>query len=269
MLFPLYLKMNMHKRQSFVQRKSKVVAYGGHTFTIVLEPENGFVDTEIHTSGVYEPDILSLIAERLPVGGTFVDIGANIGQHSLFAAMVVRDAGSVISFEPIPRLVQQFTESIALNGLEKVMTLLPFACSDHTGEMALKIKPGNIGGSGLHHADESYDSVKIKTIVADGYLMNLPRIDLIKIDTEGHEIETLRGLEKVIHKYQPNIIVEFSPSLREDAESYAKTFLTFFEQNNYTLYDLEEGYRKVEQEKYILGNFKKAQTNLLCLANNS
>lgn len=268
-IFPTYLYLTAKRRRGFNAKQVKRVTCLGHSFLIVLDPENGFVDTEIYTSGVYEPDILAVIKKHLPRNGIFVDIGSNIGQHALFAASVVGPSGSVVAFEPIPRLVSQLTESINLNNFQSIISLNPIACSDTESEVTIRLRPGNIGGSGLHHTDPSYSKVLIKTSRADTYITNLPKVDLMKIDTEGHEVETLRGLEQTLAQHKPKIIVEFSPSLRENQNDYIKNFFTLLQKYSYSFYDLEEGEMLIQEPHAWALHFTKAQTNLLCLPNNT
>lgn len=268
-IFPTYLYLTAKRRRSFTAKQVKRVTCLDQSFLIVLDPENGFVDTEIYTSGVYEPDILAVIKQHLPRNGIFIDIGSNIGQHALFAASVVGPSGSVVAFEPIPRLVSQLTESIRLNNFQSIISLNAIACSDTEGEVTIRLRPGNIGGSGLHHTDPSYSKVFIKTSKADTYIANLPKVDLIKIDTEGHEVETLRGLEQTLAQHKPKIIVEFSPSLRENKNDYSENFFTLLQKYSYSFYDLEEGEMLIQEPQTWALHFTKTQTNLLCLPNNT
>ncbi len=264
-VFPLYLSLTKKRRQSFTERQVKRVSYAGEQFSIVIDPSNGFVDTEIFASGVYEPDILSTIKKYLAPGATFVDIGSNIGQHALFAASVVGPSGTVVAFEPIPKLVTQLQESCAQNNFASRLTIKALACSDTTGNLHIKLKPGNIGGSSLHHENATFPEITIPTDQADNHLTQLAKVSVIKIDTEGHEIEALRGLTKTLEKHRPTLIIEYSPSLRNDSAHYAEAFFTILNNHRYRYYDLEDGDRAILDTDQFRATFTKLQTNLLCL----
>lgn len=258
-----YMFFYNRKKNTFTKRQTVKINLEGISFNIVIDPKNGFVDEVIYTNGIYEPDILQVIKNNLKSSDIFVDIGANIGQHSLFSACVVGNTGKVILFEPIPQLVAQIKESLTENPEVTNVTVNNIAASDTEEKAEIKLRPNNIGGSSLHHHDKNFETVNIQTIPADDLLLDLPKVDLIKIDTEGHEIEVLRGLQKTLKKYMPKIIIEFSPKLNENSEIYTENFFTLLA--DYDFYDLETGHQQITDLNDWKNNFNKTQTNFLCL----
>ncbi len=264
--FRYVIKLRNHRATYFTQPIFKNISTNGQHFTIKLDPQNGFVDRNIFTAGVYEPDILAVIKDYLPSGGTYVDIGTNIGQHALFAASVVGPQGRVIAFEPIPRLVTQFSESITINQFTDRITIHTVGCSDRTEQQTLKIMSSNVGGSSLHETKiDSDTSLTINLAPADTYLSKEQKIDLIKIDTEGHEYEVFEGLKNTIARTKPTIIFEYSPTFRHDIEPI-RTF-DVLQENHYRYFDLEDGHKEITDLSNWVANFKKRQTNLLCIPN--
>lgn len=258
-----YMFFYNRKKNTFTKKQTVKVSLDNISFKIVIDPKNGFVDEVIYTNGVYEPDILQVIKNNLKSGDIFIDIGANIGQHSLFSASIVGNNGRVILFEPIPKLVTQIKESLSENSEINNITIHNVAASNTKDKAKIKLRPNNIGGSSLHHHDKDFETVTIKTIPADDLLLDLPKVNLIKIDTEGHEIEVLHGLQKTLKKYTPKIIIEFSPKLNEKPEVYTKNFFTLLA--DYDFYDLEAGHQKITDIDDWKNNFNKIQTNFLCL----
>lgn len=264
---PLYERYYAARRAQFTKKQSRVITYEGIVFKLELDPANGFVDANIYAHGVYEPEILSIIKRLLPRGGTFVDIGANIGQHSLFAATVAGPKGHVISFEPIPRLATQIRASAALNNLSDTIVVHEIAASDQAGMATFRIRPGNIGGSGLHSHDASHEEIYVSTSPADTLLAEQCRIDLIKIDTEGHELHALRGLTRMLAQFHPALIVEFSPVFwNDEKERSIEEFFSLLEKNGYVCQDIEDSYRTIHEPAIWVASFDRPQTNLLCLA---
>ena len=254
----------MRKARHFVSEEVLEVKYSGFRFKIIIDPKNGFVDRTIFVNQVYEPDILSVIHKHLKAGDTFVDIGANIGQHSLFAACVVGEKGTVVAFEPIPAIVDQFSRSVSMNNLGQTIRVINAGCGSAHQTVILHTNPTNMGGSSIHVSPSGSDSSEsITLITADSILQEYPKIHFIKIDTEGHEYEVIQGLEKTIVRDHPKILLEFSPSFRKDITGF--DILSLLEANTYTFYDLENGHSVIDDLQTWTLNFKKIQTNLLCL----
>lgn len=238
------------------------------SFSIYLNPYlNGGVDEVIYQSGIWEPEIVELIEVYLPKGGTFVDIGANIGFHSLFAAGVVGESGMVLAFEPLPRLQQQMRRSIAENNFTQV-SIEPVALGVTSGVAKLSLVEENVGASSLQNvADDRAvgDVIEVSVSTFDSYRDKLTRLDLIKIDIEGSEFEALKGGEEILRAFKPVIILEFSPHVYE--KDYPGKSLALYEYLTglgYTITDIEKQVSDIEG--YIRsGNLAPLHTNLLCV----
>ena len=266
---PLYFRAKAHKTAAFTTRTVTEVTHEGYTFLLVVDPANGFVDTEVFSAGVYEPDILSVIKSHLPAAGTYVDIGANIGHHALFAARHLSPAGHVIACEPIPRLVAQINESIALNAQENI-SVHQIACSSKETTFTLSLNPDNIGGSGFHHTKAGQETIIVHTVTADSLLKDEPRVDFIKIDTEGHELAVLEGLAETLTAHSPTLLIEYSPSFWGDSRTEMNdAFFSILNHHHYVCYDLEAGHTRIENPLQWAASFTKAQTNLLCIPKKS
>jgi FkbM family methyltransferase len=244
------------------------VEFFGHSFSIYINPYlNGGVDDVIYETGVWEPEIVELIRRYVPEGGTFVDIGANIGFHSLVAATVVGVSGTVVSFEPLPRLQQQMRNSIAHNNFKQVR-VEPVALGSASGEATLSLVEENIGASSIQNVAEDRvvgDSVTVPVRTLDSYLEIVPRVNLIKIDIEGSEFEALKGAEKVLRNCAPVIVLEFSPHVYE--KDYVGKSLALYEYLSglgYTITDIEKQVSDVEGSLRA-GKLAELHTNLLCI----
>jgi FkbM family methyltransferase len=152
----------------------------------------------------YEQKELSDLKRLFPEGGTFVDIGANVGNHSLFAALILK-AGRVIPVEPNLLAYRLLIHNVLINRLEDVFDLakLGVGLSDKAEEgYAMQKRERNLGGA--------------KMLPGEGDLMVVPGDDLlagvapdmIKIDVEGMEMMALSGLEATIATHHPILLVE-------------------------------------------------------------
>lgn len=159
----------------------------------------------IAADGVWEAHVVAQIMRILPAGGTFVDIGANIGVMSFQAARKLGPNGKVIAFEPNPDNVQRFLEGVMANGMETQIRLIPLAASSGTGVFAIR------GGSNSYLTPAASGMRLAASVAADELLATEERVDLIKIDIEGHEPAALAGLVRTIVRHRPKILCEFNP----------------------------------------------------------
>lgn len=158
-----------------------------------------------HRKGMfYEKAELEQIKRHLPLRGTFVDIGANIGNHSVFVAAFMAPL-RIIPFEPNPAACKLLLANIAMNGLLDVFDLahLGLGLSSEPGDgYGLKGTARNLGAGRLDAG-----AGDIRTIRGDDALRG-HKVDMIKIDVEGMEMEVLGGLSRTLRKSQPKIMIE-------------------------------------------------------------
>ena len=162
-----------------------------------------------HAHGrIYEPEELALL-ERHFCGGLVVDVGANVGNHSLWLAGLAR-TDRVISFEPNPEAFAILQYNVAINGLEDRITTHRMALSDREGEATLRQPNSNLGGSSLEARIPSRAGVvaehRCQLVCGSDWLPD--PVALIKIDVEGYELSCLRGLLPVLERDRPLLFVE-------------------------------------------------------------
>lgn len=158
-----------------------------------------------HRAGAfYEPVELGWIAAHLPGGGTFVDIGANVGNHSLYAGLFC-GAGRIIPFEPNPLAYRLLVLNVALNELSEqvVFDFIGVGASDLDEDgFAMSARIKNLGAAKMLR-----DAGDIATVRPDDVLQD-ETPGVVKIDVEGMEMSVLRGLQKTIRRCRPVLIVE-------------------------------------------------------------
>lgn len=146
---------------------------------------------------------------------TFFDIGANVGHHSLFMA---KHADEIVAFEPFPLLQARFQEKLALNHLTNVR-VIPYALGDEDDVQYYYPGSGTNSGAGTFIPEESGvygDPIEIGIRNGDRLFsgLNLPSIDLMKIDVEGFEPQVFRGLAGRIRRDRPPILMELNERSR-------------------------------------------------------
>lgn len=155
----------------------------------------------------YESDnkgLLSYIVDRYR-GGVFIDIGSNIGNHTLFFSIVCR-ATKVISIEPFPLTFQLLKQNINLNKLpNKCVELFNTAIGDREGYVGMEVPEKNNIGTAFISGEG-----KIKITTLDNLIkkIDLTSIRLIKIDCEGFNKQVLSGSKNALSEFGPDIFME-------------------------------------------------------------
>ena len=141
------------------------------------------------------------LARVLPEDGIFLDIGANAGVYSLWAASLGKRPLRIEAFEPDPELCASLRFNLASNGLEACVHLHEVAVGPEEGSVRLMSEEGNKGENhigGVSAGDEKAEGggLMVPMITLPGFLQreSIPRIDALKIDIEGHECGALRPL---------------------------------------------------------------------------
>lgn len=145
-------------------------------------------------------------------GDTVVDVGANIGEWTLQMAAAVGPAGRVIAIEPVPHMAQALEKSVLANNLRQV-TIAALAVAERPGEAEFSVEQANTGGSRLGRfarGAERFDYIKVRLATLDGLLeeAGVARVDFIKIDVEGYELEVLQGARATLAKWRPPLYLE-------------------------------------------------------------
>jgi FkbM family methyltransferase len=168
-----------------------------------------FIGHQINLKGFYERQELvtafNYLSENNLINGLAADIGANIGNHSLFFRKYYP---KVFSFEPNPRTYKVLNLNAEL--LDNI-TCLNFGLSDSARTAFLNINSGNVGGSHLS-ADETLRSntqqeIKLETLDGVAGIFG-QRLGLVKIDVEGHELAVLKGGVALLARDKPVILFE-------------------------------------------------------------
>lgn len=254
--------------KKFTDTRLVTLNHNNKSFQLYISPRNGFIDNYIFLYGVYESFILDIIKEHLRPGMTFVDIGANIGQHSMYAASIVGKEGSVYAFEPIPHVYEQLISSSKANNFDSIIRAKNFAIGKEASTETLYISSKNIGGSSFVNQEESNEKITVTIKNGDIELLSLPKIDMVKIDVEGYEYEVLSGIEKSLTKNHPVMLLEFSGYFYEKQNNnHGGKILSLLKNIGYTLYDIEDDMKEIQDNEAFLSLFisKRKQTNLLCV----
>jgi FkbM family methyltransferase len=185
--------------------EEKAVDLGGYQLLVPTgDPDFG---TNIYSFKQYEEPVRAAVREHLKPGDVFVDVGANIGVMTFLGASLVGPTGRVIAVEPNPGNVQLLYRNIVLNGSTNV-EVLPLAASDRRAVFSLTGRSNThlIGARGPQGGGHYVQSVALDDLLGD-----LPRLDLVKMDIEGHEPPALAGMMRLVTRHRPALLTEFNP----------------------------------------------------------
>jgi FkbM family methyltransferase len=162
----------------------------------------------------YEQREIELLAERLRPGSVLVDIGANVGLHSIQLAKLVPQL-TVVAFEPVGHTFAALQRNIAKNGVEAQVRPVHLALSDEPGTLRLTnqlqlgnfvVPEGQPAASGVTEEVEAKRLDNLQDILP-------PRIDAIKCDVEGVETSVLRGARAILERDRPLLMLEIDDRL--------------------------------------------------------
>lgn len=193
---------------------------------------------------------IQYLLERIKPGMFVLDIGGNVGQYAILFAALVGPAGKVITFEPDPSHRISLKKNLELNRFGGRVTVEDFALSDQSGTHVFFSRDNDQMGSlvraGLGTNSNAVDvkELEVKTSRLDDYLAtrNLGFPDWVKMDTEGAEINILRGAR---HLLQSNTIIlcELHPYAWPEFNATYEELLTIVRECKRKIKYLDESHR--------------------------
>jgi FkbM family methyltransferase len=191
----------------------------------------------VHFFGAYEPEVQAQIARWLQPGDTAIDVGANVGWHTLAMAARVGSSGRVDAFEPNPTTRARLAAMVDANRLSQVHVHAQ-ALADREGQLGFEApEAGHVwdGTGHLTRAASAPQSVVCATL--DGFVAaeRLSRVALVKIDVEGWELSVLRGGARTLAEQAPVILFEYDPAYLARSGSSEADLVASFEAADYRL----------------------------------
>ena len=180
---------------------------------------NEFLQSYLYLFGSYELPTIKFIERTLKPGDFVFDVGANVGYLSLTFAQLIGNTGKVYGFEPEKRNFETLQENIKLNGFKNIHPI-KLAVSDENRTIKLYLSKNENQGihSTILHTDtlsEKYE--EIEAVRLDDYVQNqeIDKIDLVKIDVEGAEIDVINGMKNILREKKPILILELVNELQK------------------------------------------------------
>jgi FkbM family methyltransferase len=199
------LKMTQAMLSRVVTADAPVLLPDGSRLLVPNCVEDGIQRDIFCSQDYFEAELLRDLEAKLPSAGVFADVGANIGNHSIFWAS--RGSRSVHAFEPMPSTFALLQKNISLNRFADRIHAHNVGLGDREGRASVKkFTSENIG------ATEIVENPSGGMILSrlDDFAGELGSLDFLKIDTEGFELKVLRGAAQTLMNFAPIILVEIT-----------------------------------------------------------
>ena len=181
-----------------------LVILGGEPFKVPFRWKHWFCEG-------YEQPTFDFIRAYCMPGATLIDIGAHFGIFTISALRKVGPAGTVIAFEPCRATRTILLKTLELNGFSGIPVIREEAVSNVKGQSSFfsSTIPGDAANSLISNAQHLARS-EVRTVRLDD--IPLARVDAIKIDAEGAELQILEGSQALIAKHRPAVLLSVHPA---------------------------------------------------------
>ena len=196
-------------------------------------PHDSYIGRSLDLYGEFSEREGAVFAQLVRPGQIVVEVGANIGAHTLHLAKLVGPSGLVVALEPQRQLFYLLCANLALNEQFQVRAY-GVAAGSSVGRT--KVPPidyrrdGNFGGVSLSDAgSDAGGGEEVQVVTLDSFA-TLPSLRLLKIDVEGMEVEVLRGARQTIARHRPILYVE------NDRRQHSARLIGLLQTFDYELY---------------------------------
>ena len=188
---------------------TREILIGHEKYSICMDPDYGK-----HLGECFEPSTATLLESLCKTDSRVLDIGANIGVTGIAIAQFA-PLGKIAAIEPIPAAYDLLKINVA-NSRHVNLTTHNFALGSKYGEVQMQGNPDNLSGSFVSERHNIDDDFHFTEVVSQHKLddifedLSLDRLDMIKIDVEGYEIDVLEGGASVLSTYKPIVMLEMN-----------------------------------------------------------
>jgi len=228
--------------------KSDSVIVERHGIRYHLDLNEG-IDFSIYLLGAFEPGTRKTLRALVNPGDTVFDIGANVGAHTLTLAESVSRSGKVFAFEPADFAFDKLQRNLALNP--------ELAPRTFPQQIVLAAKPSEQpepeiyaswpleSGAAVHpkHRGRLVSAARARVDTLDAFVAHqgLARLDLIKIDVDGHELPVFQGAAETLRRFHPVLVMEMSPYIHAERGHNFADFVALLKNSGYALTDADNG----------------------------
>jgi FkbM family methyltransferase len=214
-------------REEIGTRAAQPIKILPHSGIWVLEGDT-IISDQVEREGRLDFDtLIPHVLRHIRPGDTVVDVGAFIGDHTVAYSHAVGKAGKVLAYEPNPLAFQCLVHNT--NGMSNVFGFC----------IALGNESGIISMTDLPNAASNYvDGPGVRTVNVrplDNDIALFGGFDLIKIDVEGYELNVLKGMEQLVTKFHPKLVVEINEIALKRQDTTAEDVVSWIVRHGYAV----------------------------------
>jgi FkbM family methyltransferase len=215
-------------------------------FVWSLDLDEG-IDFSIWLLGSFESETVRSYSKMVHKGDVVLDIGANMGAHTLPLARLVGDQGHVIAFEPTKYAFTKLRKNVIgnpeiRNRVTCIQAMLVDKINEHPPSAVYSSWPLNqyenlhLGHQGKLMTTEGAIATTLDVALSG---LDFDRVDFIKLDIDGFECQMLVGARETLHKWQPPIIMELAPYVLEEQGASVEELLALLCDFGYSIFSLD------------------------------
>ncbi len=169
-----------------------------------------WIQQQIFLLNGYEKSEMNYLSKNGLSINTFLDIGANIGLYSLHLASINKNC-KIYSFEPLSLNYNQLVSNVNLNNFANI-NIYKYAIGDQNISTLINysLKNNNLGEASINDIEGEFNEI-VQMVTLDSFFEKEKiKIDFIKLDIEGNELNALLGMDKILKKCKPTILIEMN-----------------------------------------------------------
>jgi FkbM family methyltransferase len=218
-------------------------------------PANSSQSWRAAFTGSYDDEVIDLLVPHVEPGSLVFDVGASFGFYTIPLGLAAQRVGArVVAVEPVGRNCDVLRRNVALNGLDGVVSVLPWALGAVPAQVTLHVETGGAGNAaivtGLDPAEVARhdragntggtETVEVRRLDDLELPVDLRhrRCSLVKIDAEGFEMDILAGATSFLAAHRPALFAEFSPAWLQSRGLAASAPVGWAAAHGYTCHEL-------------------------------
>lgn len=254
-------------------RRGAVVTVRRHGVRWRLDLREG-IDFSIYLLGSFEPSVVRSYKRLVRPGSVVLDVGANVGAHTMPLAQAVGENGRVIAFEPTSWAFEKLVGNLALNPAlsERVRAERVMLVAGPDSGMPEHVYSSwpLVGSDEVHplHRGSLKSTAEAEATTLDRYVAaaGLDRVDFLKLDVDGAEPDVLAGAAETIVRYGPPIIMELAPYLYDGTDGF-ECLIGFLDANGYRIEHLRSRRELPPDHEQLRHRIPQGTSmNVLCMA---
>lgn len=186
-------------------------------------------------NGIFDQPLIEAMKALVSPGDVYLDVGSNFGQSTVLMSYAVGPTGKVIAFEADPWIGSALKENIKQNKCTNTEVIIAAVWDESNLSLIYSsddlVTFGSYGSYGID--PNATEGQQVKSITIDS--LNLDRVNLIKIDAQGSDLNVLKGARDTIRRLKPNIIFEYEQLFNNRFNTSWNDYLQFISDIDYRI----------------------------------